>query len=370
MKIKVGINSRIYQEKSSGIQQYIENLYKHCIALEGNKNFLFLQTKDNKKIGITKKLEVMNGLLGSVLFDNFLVNKLIKKEKIDVFHGPAGILPFFKIKGIKYVLTIHDLSFLIFSKNHSKLFNFYYKYFTKRSLKNADIIVADSDNTKKDIIKYYKIPEKKIETIYLGIDSDFLNSPKNLKNKDKYFFSVTTHPVRKNIIGVIKAMAHNKNLKDYKYLIAGLISEDNKLELEKEIKRNNLEDKVRLVGYVSKKELITLYTNASFFVFPSFYEGFGFPVLEAMACGCPVITSNNSSLIEVTPNKTWLVDPYDISDISNKMDLMVKLSEEARQLLIKDNLKFVRKFSWDNTAQAIIQIFNKLQSVERKDTPK
>jgi len=360
--MKIGINSRIYQQSSTGIPYYIKCLYNKLSENQDKFSFIFFQTSLNKKIGDTKIIKGPNTGLFGALFDLFFINCLIKKERVDIFHGPSNILPFFKIKGIKYIVTIHDLSFLVFPKNHSLFFNLYYKYGIKRSLKNADVVIAQSENTKKDILNFYKVSEEKIRVIYSGINKLFLEETKEERIiKEKYFFSLTTHPKRKNILSVLEVMSRDKELIKHKYLIAGLIGENQTAELKDAIKKLELTDNVILWGYASEDQLVNFYQNAVFFIYPSFYEGFGFPALEAMACKCPVITSKNSSLIEITPNKNWLINPYDLKDIYNKMVEISNLEEKEREKLINDNYNFSKQFSWDKAAKEYAKLFDCLK---------
>jgi len=361
--MKIGVNSRIYQEKSGGIQYYIERLYKKCLEIDRENHYIFFQSNKLKKIGDTRVFNTLRGSLGSLLFDNFLVNKLIDNEEIDIFHGPANILPIFKKKGVRYIVTIHDLYFLVFPEDVSFLFNLYFKISVKRSLRNADIIVADSQSTKKDIVIFYKIPENKIKVIYPGIGNIYFNSSEKRKRlvQEKYFFSVTTHPIRKNILSVLEAMKKNDKLKDIKYVIAGIITSNQQKELEIKIENLKLEDRVVLVGYVTEEQLISLYQNAEFFILAPFYDGFSFPVVEAMASKCPVITSNNSALIELIPDHRWLVDPYDVNDISNKINQILDLSFKERQNLIDQNYRFAQQFTVENTAKEMLNIFKSLK---------
>lgn len=361
--MKIAVNSRIYQNPNTGIPNYVKSIYSKLIEIDKMNDYIFFQTNNNKTIGKTKIIRLKETNLCNTLFDLFLINKLISKEiNFKIFHGVSNILPFFKKKGIKYIVTVHDLSFLIFPKNHNKLFNLYYYYIVKISLNNADIIVADSLNTKKDIIRFYNIPKDKIKVVYLGVNNLFFE-PKTKKRliKDKYFFSITTHLERKNIFSILKVLAKNKTLHDFKYLIVGNIDKIQFKKLNMEIEKLNLKDRIILFGYASEEELINLYQNTEFFIYPSFYEGFGLPVIEAMACKCPVITSNNSSLIEITPNKDWLINPYDLKDIEKKMEMLLDLSKSERKKLIENNYKFAKKFTWDNTAKKMIKIFGGLK---------
>ena len=356
--MKIGVNSRIYQSSNSGIQYSIKMLYKSLISSDKNNEYIFFQTSDNKRIGKTRILNLKVFPFSSALFDLFLINILLKREKLDIFHGPSNILPFFKLKKVKYLLTVHDLSSILFKKNHSHLFNLFFFWGIWKSLSNADIIVTPSQSTKKDIINIYKIPEEKIKVVYWGVNKFYFNKSKIKRIvNDKYFFSLTTHSKRKNIMTILKVFAANKHLKKFKYVIAGLVSVNQLVNLRKEIERLRLTGRVLILGYVTEKQLKNLYENAEFFIYPSFYEGFGFPVLEAMICKCPVITSNNSSLVEITPNDDWLIDPYDIENISVKIDRLLSLAKKERLKLVNNNYDFAKNFTWEKTAKKYLNIF-------------
>jgi glycosyltransferase involved in cell wall biosynthesis len=359
--MRIGINSRIYQNANTGIPNFIKNLYSTIQTIDKKDNFIFFQSQKDKKLGDTKITKTFNNSIGSVLFDLFFVNKLIKSEKINVYHGPSHILPFFKVKNVKYVVTIHDLSFLIFPNSNPKLFYLYYKIIVKLSLNKSDSIIADSENTKNDIIKFYNISPEKIKVIYPGLNKEFLHT-NDLKRiiKEKYFFSLSTHIRRKNITSIIHIISHNKNLQKYKYVIAGLIPQNQLKELKELISNHNLKNNVILFGYAKDEELVNLYKHAEFFIYPSFYEGFGFPVIESMACRCPVIASNNSSIPEISSTREWLINPYDEANIEKTIEKMISLTPNEKKELIEENFKFAIKFNWDDTAKKYLTVFNNL----------
>lgn len=356
--MKIGVNSRIHQNSKTGIPYYIECLYKKCIQIDEKNSYVFFQTQRKSLIGNTKLVDLPNTSFNAFAFDNFLITKLIKKEKVTIFHGPASILPFFKQRNVKYIVTVHDLSFLLFPTYHSKLFNLYYKYFVGRSLKNADIVVADSCNTKNDIEKIYKIKKEKIKVIYPGINEMFFEKKKHKELiKKEYFLTLTTHPKRKNIIRLLEIMKSNKYLQNYVFVIAGLMNKEQKEQLHSYVKELGLEKRVILFGYATEEELVQLYSSAAFFIFPSYYEGFGFPVLEAMICKCPVLASNTSSIPEITPNGDWLFDPYDSHSISKKIEKILKISVNEKKKIIQSNYDFAKKFTWERSAQQLINLF-------------
>jgi glycosyltransferase involved in cell wall biosynthesis len=239
----------------------------------------------------------------------------------------------------------------------------YYGWQIPRSLKMADVIVADSHNTKKDIIRFYNIPSDKIEVVHLGAGEQFLKAPESYRKRlvqEKYFFSITTHPARKNILGALKAFATFAKQSNLKYLIAGLMGEQQRRELCAYADKLGIGGKVMLFGYADDEQLISLYQNAEFLIYPSFYEGFGLPLVEAMACGCPVLASNASSLPEVMPDSEWLVNPHDAADMAGKMQQMLAVSPCERQAIIIKNQHHVKNFTWEKSARQMIDIFERL----------
>jgi glycosyltransferase involved in cell wall biosynthesis len=354
----VGVNSRAYQNSETGIPYFIKCLYQTVLKKVDGNQYVFFQTSGNKKLGETQVISLPQNNLSNIMFDTILVLFLIIKNKVDVYHSPANVLPIIKVPGVKYVLTIHDLSFLVFPEQYPRIFNMYYKAITWLSIKNADVIVADSKSTKKDILKYYNVSSNKIKVVYLGVNYIYRTNTKRARLvKDKYLFSITTHPQRKNIYGVLEALATNEHLRKYRYVIAGLIPNANLVQLKERISNLGLTKIVIVYGYASEEELISLYQNAEIFVYPSFYEGFGLPVIEAMSCGCPVIVSNNSSLIEVIPDNQWTVDPNKTNNISSKMNQLINLSGTQRKDLVKRNQKFINKFNWLDSASNYVEIF-------------
>jgi glycosyltransferase involved in cell wall biosynthesis len=362
--MKIAINSRIYQNKNSGVPYYVYLLFSKILELDKQNNYIFFQTQLNKTIGHTKQLKLPDTLLGAVLFDTFFINSLIKRYKVDIVHGASVLLPVGKKRGVKYTMTVYDLAFLHFPKLYSTIYKLYHTYSIRRSLKKADKVVCISESTKRDVIRFFGTPEEKLSVIYPGINDVFWTPPESDDGivKEPYFFSVTTHPSRKNIFSVLRAMAKSEYLKRYTYAIAGLMSESHKKELEDLAQELGIADRVRLLGFVSEEQLKILYRHAVFFIYPSFYEGFGLPVIESMAQRCPVLSADNSSLPEVNPNKEWMFDAKNIEEMTRAMERAVLLSEEQRQYLIESNLTFANQFTWEASARKMIEVFESLKT--------
>lgn len=361
--MKIFINSRIYQEKYSGIQNYILNLYSRILLLDTEDQFTFLQTKDNKTLWNTHVTRWIHSGLGNVFFDWFLTFFIARKNGAHIFHGPSFTLPIFRRKDMKYVVTIHDLAFILYPEQYSWIFRKYMWLTLLNALKKADCIISISESTKRDILYYFPFTQSsRIEVVPLWVSSDFFDVKVwERLVEEKYFFSLTTHPKRKNILRILDVIAENKELfSGYTYIIAGILIWDNKETLEKKIRELGLTTQVRLFGYASDRELKNLYQNAEFSLYPSYYEWFWLPVLEAMASGCPVLSSNTSSLPEVNPNEACRFNPNDNTDIKEKMYTILTLQNEERNILIEKNKVFARSMTWEKTANKTLEIFASL----------
>ena len=362
--MKIGVNSRIFQNGETGIPYFIRHLYTKLAEIDKANEYYFFQTNNQKILGKTKIISAQNNILRNALFDNIMVDRLIVENKIDVFHGPAHIIPIKRRRHTKYVVTIHDLSFLVFPEHYSCIFTLYYRDAVRQSLKNADVIVADSVSTKNDIIYFYNVDKLKIKVIQPGVSLYFLeneNEGSTRLIRDAYCFSLTTHPKRKNIYSVLEVLARSKKLQGLKYVIAGLIPDEFAKELKKDIIRLRLTETVILFGYSTEEQLRNLYRHADFFIYPSFYEGFGFPILESMLCQTPVIAAGTSSMREIMPIAKWCINPNDLEDIQNKMEMMMDISQEEKYELIAINLNFAKKFRWLETASKYLELYEELR---------
>ncbi len=292
-------------------------------------------------------------------------------------------------KNIKQILTVHDLSFKFFPQFFSVKQRLWHLGINpKKQCRRADIIIAQSENTKRDIVDYYQIAPEKIKVIYPGIrqqnptpypspyrggsDRKEIASPfvplspirgetergvsreliKQKYNLPNYFilFLGTIEP-RKNILGLIEAFekCYSSLPTPYSLILAGAPSWNDK-EIHERASTSPLKDKIKFIGYVDADEKPTLYSLAELFVYPSFYEGFGFPVLEAMACGTPVITSNRSSLPEITDQAAYLINPNRPAEIADAIIKLIK-DENLREHFKTLGLEQAKKFSWETSAK-------------------
>jgi len=253
------------------------------------------------------------------------------------------------------ILTIHDASVSANKNNYSFLFKFWYQFLYRILPFRTQKIMTDSNFSKDELIKYYPIKEEKIKTIYLG--TEHLKAVKsnnemlkkfNLGNIS-YILAVSNMNPNKNFSGIITALSHMKN-QDIQVVIVG--PKDNPIYSEVDLHSST---RINLVGYVSDEELSALYKNATCFVYPSFYEGFGLPPLEAMVNGCPVIVSNKASLPEVLGDAAIYCDPYEPKDIAEKIEQVLNDENLRNELKIK-GLERVNMYSWERCALEIFKV--------------
>jgi glycosyltransferase involved in cell wall biosynthesis len=292
-----------------------------------------------------------------------LIEKFLKKEGISIYHGfCSGNLPIFN--KIRTVYTVHDLSFE-FNPDFYK--DRWYRY-VKNSTMRADVITTPSFSSKKDLVRIYNIPEDKIKVIYLGVNQEiFKPISKEVAHKylkkylpfERYILTVATSIKRKNIpflLDVYKILK-KKGIEEKFVIIAGtLYLKDEILKLATEKK---IENDTFVLTEIPVNELPFFYSGAELFVFLSLYEGFGLPVLEAMACGCPVITSNISSLPEIAGDAGIIVNPYSLEESSTS--ILNTLSDEIlKSEKRKKGIERASLFSWEKCARETLEVYREL----------
>jgi glycosyltransferase involved in cell wall biosynthesis len=346
MKIAIDINE-LTLKQNTGVKTYTREIVK-ALGQVDKKNEYILYRREQKSL---------------FPFWTYLkLPKEIKKDKPDILFMPIQATPFFKKpKNLKLIITVHDLAFLLFPKHFTFKDRFLLNFHTKRAVKMADKIIAPSEATKKDIIKFYKIDENKIEVVYHGVNSikyQVSGIKQDFKKNINILFVGTIQP-RKNLVKLIEAFELLKTryklcVISYKLIIAGgkgWMAD----EVYKKAKESKFSDEIIFTGSVSDDELADLYKNAEIFVMPSLYEGFGLPVLEAMSYGVPCVVSDNSSLREIAGDSALLVDAHNSNDIAEKINILLN-DEELRKDLSHRGLENIKKFSWIKAAEKTLEV--------------
>jgi glycosyltransferase involved in cell wall biosynthesis len=303
------------------------------------------------------------------LYLNYYINH--KKLDLDIIHSPENASLFINLKNKKKITTIYDIMAFYFPEVSGFITRYRYKILLPRTLKTSDKIIVISHNTKKDLMNRFKIPENKIKVIYLAANENYkpLNENEIIKIKQKYNLNysfilyVGGLAPNKNVERLIKAYYKLKKLDiKHKLIITGVKRYRYKSIFET-IEKLNLQKDVIFTGYVPDEDLPALYNAADLFVYPSLYEGFGLPPLEAMACGTPVITSNTSSLPEVVGDAGIMVNPYDVDELANKM-YEVLTNEGLRKELSKKGLERAKLFSWKKCAEEHLKVYEEVYNMK------
>ena len=374
-KMRIGINASKIFDVHTGVGRYTSNLCR-SILKTGSKNDCYLYTPGRMGNVITNDIEgtplgkppasIQNNTL-RILWEQMVLPIYSRKDKLDLFHYTDHALSLL-FKKCPIIITVHDVAYLRLPNLLNISRKIYKKNILQISIKKADIIIADSYATKKDIIEYFGTREGKIRVIHLGVESRFrpINNVEAFRLRNnlppKIILNVGTLEPRKNVVSLIKAFKklREKGFKDYKLVIAG---EKGWLyeEIFREVGRSDLKQEILFLGVVRDEDLPMLYNCADLFVYPTLYEGFGLPPLEAMACGIPVIASNTSSLPEVIGDAGIMVDPTDIASLCENIYKVLK-DKKLRYRMGSMGLERSKLFSWDKTVKEILEIYDELLS--------
>lgn len=286
---------------------------------------------------------------------------------VDLYHSTDFVLPPVRSSAIS-VLTVHDLSFVRVPDSASPRLKTYLDTVVPRSVKRATHVLVDSEATKSDLISIYHVSPEKVSVLLSGVDARFVRasaeSVANIRSKygigaTPYILSVGTVQPRKNYgrlilaLALLRSQGHDVNL-----VIAG-----GKGWLEADIyqtlRTSRMESYVKFIGFAEDADLPALYSGAVCFAFPSLYEGFGLPVLEAMACGTPVVTSNLSSLPEVAGEAAITIDPYNVEALAHALKQIIDDSA-LRDRMINAGLARAQQFTWEKSATELMQVYNNL----------
>lgn len=353
----IGIDARMIE--MSGIGTYIQHLmgqkiYDYALGVESE-----IRKYDND-VKIIHFTAPIYGIKEQLKFPK----KEIHKAGIDIIHFPHYNVPIF-YKG-DYVVTIHDLTHIILPNFLGNRIKYYYaRTLMKNAIKRAKHIFTVSKNSKKDIIKYFGTDNNKISITYNAIDKEFCVKKKEEIN---YLYEKFEIPINKKVILYVGNLKPHKNLVRLLKAFAKLNHNDvvlllvgkafKSIQLNEQEKKLGIKEFVIHTGMVDKNELIGLYNLADIFVFPSLYEGFGIPPLEAMACGTPVVAANNSSIPEVVGNAAILFDATKSEAIKKSIEFVLS-NDRVRKKLIENGFQRIIKFSWDDTIAKTLKSIKK-----------
>lgn len=364
--MRIGLDARNLRPEQTGIGRVVFNMIKELADLDRENEYIIIKRSEyvskivNKENFREISIPHDPSSLRSCVFGFSEINDL----KLDVYHSFFHLLPG-NIKAKRVIVTLHDLMWidnpeLVFEEYYrQKFIEFYGKNFIRRALEYSDSIVAISEYTKDRALCRYRLPEEQIHVIPHGVDRAYFEKYASVVPVEgyinrKYIFSIGHTRPYKNIPSVIKAFKQiSSEFPDVDLIITG--RGDYKIKLHRLVSELNLDARVVFAGHLPDEKMIPIFKNAQFLVFPSLIEGFGLPIIEAMAIGCPVLGSDIPVFKEIGGDAYEKVDPHSIDDIACGMRKLLR-SREYRDCLRHMGYQRSKLFSWEESA-------GKLQSV-------
>jgi glycosyltransferase involved in cell wall biosynthesis len=319
--------------------------------------------------GVThRSLPASSRLPGLLTLGSVRIPLLARRCAVDLVHDPTGVAPFlFGAAGARTVVTVHDV-FAWSVPGHSTLLDTcVYRYWLPRMLPWVDVVIADSCVSKRDISRYLRVPAQRVTVVYPGVSAacqpvTAVQAAAQVRPyglAPGYILYLGSIETRKNVGGLLRSYARLRQMGERRPLVVAGIKRGRAAPVEEVVRRLGLGPHVLLSGYVADEHLPALYSAADLFAFPSLYEGFGLPPLEAMACGTPVVCSNAGSLPEVLGDAALMVDPQDVEGLASAMWNVLNDRELAQELRQR-GLDRARRFSWEKAAQETMAVYERV----------
>lgn len=370
--MKIGIDARFYNPEASGLARYTSELVPRLVDLPAAKEHQFVIFLPSKitapKVANRQVQFVSTDIKHYSKSEQFRFRRILESYDLDLTHFLNFNHPLF-YRG-RSIFTIHDIILSFYpGKNISPLKKLAYEVTIKHALKSAVKIIAVSQMTKRQLTEHYHVDPDKVKVIYEAVDSRYkkidnqklLDEIKKKYHIDKsYLLYVGQIRIHKNIVRLIEAFSslHARN-RSLQLVLVGKADPHYAPDVLAAIERHHLGNSVIQTGFTPEEDLPVLYSGASAAVVPSLIEGFGLPPLEAMACECPVISSNASCLPEIAGDGALYFDPLSPVDMADKINTVLT-DENLRAILIKAGLKRIKDFSWDKMAEETLAVYESL----------
>lgn len=380
MALRIGINAQLLSAEGgyrhAGISNYIYHILKYVPRLDPRNQYVAFVGDGRALTGLDSPnlVGAVNALQAQIvpariLWEQAFQPLSLRARDIDLIHCPMHVVPF--LSGRKKVVTVHDLAFLAFPSVHKQWNRLYLTLFTRWSVAQADRIIAVSESTRRELSRLLRVPLSKVTVVHNGVDSRFRpalpETVQSFRNKsglpDRFILFLGTLEPRKNVETLVRAfaMARPDLPEGMKLVLAGGKGWGYEA-IFRLVEQLELGGQVLFPGFVADADLPELYSAAEVFAYPSIYEGFGLPPLEAMACGTPVLASNVSSVPEVVGDAGLLVNPKDPAALAENI---VRLAADSalRASLTKKGLERARRFSWEMTAAGTVAVYRDAMSL-------
>jgi glycosyltransferase involved in cell wall biosynthesis len=368
--MKIGIMLRHYEQQEGGVKVYTKKLLPLLFTLGARHHYVLIY-QNAKLLGTYAQFpnveEVAIGMPGTVTWDQIAVPWIARKKKLDLIFNPKFTVPF--LSKSKTMFVLHGSEWFEIPEHFKKYDQWYFNFFVPRYCRHAAAFIAVSHAVKKDVVAHTGVDPAKVFPIHNGFDPALfqpVRDParlaavrKNYKLPEKFILWCGQIESRKNVARLLRAFALIKDRIPHQLVMAGeqRWSTHTELEVMHEL---HLEERVFFPGWIQHTDLADVYSLADLFAFPSLYEGFGIPLIEAMACGCPIVTANTCAPPEVLDGAGCLVDPLSVEDIAAGM-LKVLSDGALRGRMIERGLERARAFSWQTCAKQVLEVFDALE---------
>ncbi len=378
-QLKIGIDARFYGPVGKGLGRYTKEIVDRIISLDKDNFYVVFLSPANYDTFLCSSDRVKKVLIKSrwySLKEQIFFPLRINREKLDLMHFTHFNVPIFL--SVKFIVTIHDLILTKFNSRKASKLNILsykikylaYQFVIAKAIKKSQAIITVSEFTKKDILKKFKVNEKKIFMIYEGVfaftevEGRGLEKDYDFNSKKPFLLYVGNAYPHKNLEGLIKIFIKLKN-KKIKLVLVGQMDyfynriKEITIKLKLSGNKDKTKDRIIFPGYVPDNDLAIFFKRATAYIFPSLYEGFGLPPLEAMSKSCPVISSNQGSLPEILDYAAYYFNPYNLEESCEKIEEFLK-NEKLREEHVQKGLERIKFFSWDRAAAETLAVYNSI----------
>lgn len=348
----VVVNARFLTQHMTGVQRFAIEISLRLKELVRDIEFVTPDNIEQQDVFEALDAKVIGSHHGHV-WEQVDLPRYLKSKGSPLLVNLANMAPlFYKNK----VVTVHDVAYKVFPQTYPKSFLLFYSFVIPRLLHNSRHVVTVSEYSKQEIRKYYGVEDTKVSVVYNAVSEAF--KPTDEENTEKYFLAVSSMNYRKNFLYILEAFSqYQKQGGNAALYIIGDLK--NKSFKEIDLSQYEKNSQVKFLGRVSDKDLVAYYGKALAFIYPSFYEGFGIPPLEAQACNCPAICADASCLPEIFGDSVLYCDPYQPNSLVNSMDLLAA-DTELRESLIKKGKENLQRYSWQKSAERMAEIIENI----------
>lgn len=373
--MRVAINCQILTVNRLGVSRYLTTLLQALSATDSENEYVLLANSrirdllpDRPNFEVVATNFPIQGTRSRILWEQIFLPMELHRQRADLVHFPDQSLPLLPVLPCPSVVTVHDLTTYRYTEAFTRGKVLYKKLTTRAAMRQATRIIAVSQSTKQDILELFGVSENRVRAVYSGLDRRFRpvedcsrleRTRTALGLPEQYILHVGSIDPRKNLVTLFKALAILRDDDLRVRLVVVGSREYNYRPIFDTVQALGLEDQVRFLGFVSDAELVDVYNLAQLFVFPSIHEGFGYPPLEAMACGTPVIVSGSSSLPEIVDDAGLQVDPLNAAELATAIRLLLSDSGLREQLASRGKQR-AATFAWERTARETLKVYEEV----------